>query len=81
VVTFPVSFVLGQNHLLSLIEGDKIYLNRLFLSDEATFHVCGTVSNNCHMWASENPHYVTEYEHDSCEMHFDGKRSYWSFLF
>jgi len=29
--------------MLSHIEEDEIYLDRLCLSDEATFHVCGTV--------------------------------------
>jgi hypothetical protein len=43
--------------MLACIEDDDTYLNRLF-SDEATFHIC-------RVWGTENPHFVTEHEHDS----------------
>jgi len=47
----------------SHIEDDKTYLDRLF-SDEAAFHVCGTVKRHSCIWGSENPHDI-EHEHDS----------------
>lgn len=35
-------------------------------SDEATFHVCGTVNReSCRVWGIENPCDVTGHEHDS----------------
>jgi len=39
-------FPLGQGCQLFCIEEDKTYLERLCFSDEATFHVCGTVNRH-----------------------------------
>jgi len=40
---------------LNAVENDD--LNHVLMMDEASFHLCGNVnSQNCHYWATENPH-------------------------
>jgi hypothetical protein len=55
--------------MLLCTEEDEPYLNRtFFFSDEATFHVYEVNRHNNHIQGSENPHNVTEYEHDSLKV-------------
>jgi hypothetical protein len=56
--------------ILYHIEEDMTYLNRIYSSDKATFHMCGTMNrHNCHIWGSKNnPHEVTEHERDSSKV-------------
>jgi hypothetical protein len=51
--------------MLSHIQENGMYLNRLYFS-VATLHVCETVNRyNYHVWGSKSPHDVTEIEDDS----------------
>ena len=52
--------------LLARIEEDPEYLNTVFFSDEATFHISGRVHrHNVRIWGEENPHVSQEHERDS----------------
>ena len=51
--------------VLGRMEGDPNYLERIFFTDEATFHVSGLVHrHNVRIWGTENPHVVQEMFHD-----------------
>jgi len=42
------------------------FAEKLFFSDEATFHMCGKVNRyNVRIWGTENPHATIEYVRDS----------------
>jgi hypothetical protein len=48
------------------LEEDESGFKRIGFSDEAMFHMSGTVNrHNCCVWGSENPHDITEHECDS----------------
>ncbi|GBN44129.1 hypothetical protein AVEN_1787-1 [Araneus ventricosus] len=71
--------------MLSRIENEHDFLNRIIFSDEATFHVSNKVNKyNCRIWISENPHAVQEKERNSqksmCGVLFHMIQSY-SFFF
>src|SRR5207253_8482615 len=52
--------------MLSQIDEEPEYLNRILFSDESTFHVSGKVNgHNVRIWGTENPHEVMEHERDS----------------
>src|SRR5207253_3199142 len=52
--------------MLSQIDEEPEYLNRILFSDESTFHVPGKVNrHNVRIWGTENPHEVKEHERDS----------------
>jgi hypothetical protein len=52
--------------IMSRIENDDDFLNRLTFRDESTFHVSGKVNrHNVRIWGTETPHVVTEHERDS----------------
>ncbi|GBM23579.1 hypothetical protein AVEN_196652-1 [Araneus ventricosus] len=52
--------------MLSRIENEHDFLNRVIFSDEATFHVNNKVYNhNCRIWGSEDLHAVQEVERNS----------------
>ena len=52
--------------ILPRIDDDNDYLNKVFFSDEATFHVSGKVNkHNIRIWGSENPCEVVEKKRDS----------------
>jgi hypothetical protein len=41
----------------SWLDGDNEFMKHIFFSDEATFHMSGTVNrHNCRIWWSENTH-------------------------
>ncbi|PNF40965.1 hypothetical protein B7P43_G08819 [Cryptotermes secundus] len=45
---------------------DETFISRLIFSDEATFHLSGTVSrHNVRIWGTEHPHETVEHERDS----------------
>ncbi|PNF26248.1 hypothetical protein B7P43_G02693 [Cryptotermes secundus] len=51
--------------MLEMME-DETFISRLIFSDEASFHLSGTV--NCHnmrIWGTEHPHETVEHERDS----------------
>lgn len=51
---------------LNRIDDDENFLKNVFFSDEATFHVSGTVNrNNCRVWGAEHPHEVIQHQRDS----------------
>jgi hypothetical protein len=53
-------------YIFSRIDEDNDYLSKVCFSDEATFHISGTVfRHNCRIWGSENPHVVREHERDT----------------
>jgi hypothetical protein len=55
-----------SNDILNLIDEDNDFLQRVCFSDEATFHVNGTVNrHNFHIWGSENPNVLRERIRDS----------------
>ena len=48
-------------NMLQRISEDEAFLKRVCLSDEATFHVSGTLNkHNVRIWGSENPHATRE---------------------
>jgi hypothetical protein len=50
----------------SRLDEDNDYLSKVCFSDEATFHISGTVNrHNCRIWGSENPRVIREHERDS----------------
>ena len=52
--------------LLTNIEQDPDFLNRILFSDEATFHVSGVVNrHNVRIWGAENPHVFRPVERNS----------------
>ena len=52
--------------LLTRVSGNPAYLNNICFSDEATFHLSGTVSRqNSRIWASHNPYEFIELERNS----------------
>lgn len=52
--------------MLGRLETDNNFLNKIFYSDEATFHVSGKVNrHNVRIWGSENPHFYQEHTRDS----------------
>lgn len=52
--------------MLDRLETDNNFLNRIFFSDEATFHVSGKVNrHNVRIWGPENPHFHQEHTRDS----------------
>lgn len=52
--------------ILSRIDDDNNFLNKVAFSDESTFHVCGKVNtHNVRIWGSTNPHMVREVIRDS----------------
>jgi hypothetical protein len=52
--------------LNSLSDKDNDYFSKACFSDDATFHVSGTVNrHNCRIWGSENLHVAREYERDT----------------
>ena len=56
--------------LLTNVEQDPAYLNRIFFTDEATFHISGVVNrHNSRIWGAENPHVFREVERDSPKVH------------
>jgi hypothetical protein len=56
----------SRNQFASRNEKEETYPQELCLSDEAAFHVRGTVNRyRCRVWRSENPHDFTERERDS----------------
>lgn len=51
------------NNLLSLMDGDQTFQDKIFWSDEAKFTLAGHVNrHNCVMWASENPNFTIEHD-------------------
>ncbi|PNF23796.1 hypothetical protein B7P43_G16593 [Cryptotermes secundus] len=51
--------------MLEMME-DETFISRLILSDEATFHLSGTVNrHNVRIWGTEHPHETVEHERDS----------------
>ncbi|PNF14729.1 hypothetical protein B7P43_G08933 [Cryptotermes secundus] len=45
---------------------DETFISRLIFSDEATFHLSGTVNrHNVRIWGTEQPHETVEHERDS----------------
>ena len=54
---------------LRRIEENPEYLNTIFFSDEATFHIFGRVHrHNVRIWGEENPHVSREHERDSSKV-------------
>ena len=52
--------------MLHQIDTDPLFLNKIVLSDEATFHVSGRVhKHNVRTWAKENPHVYVEHQRNS----------------
>ena len=52
--------------ILRRVEDDPDYLERVFFTDEATFHVSGLVHrHNVRIWGKENPRIVQEVERNS----------------
>ncbi|GBN74045.1 hypothetical protein AVEN_178690-1 [Araneus ventricosus] len=52
--------------MLSRIENEHNFLNRIIFSDEATFNVINKVNkHNCRIWGSENPDAAQEVERNS----------------
>jgi hypothetical protein len=55
--------------ILSRIDDDETYLDRLSFPDAATFHVCVTVNmQNRRVFRSENPQDVIEHKRDSSKV-------------
>ncbi|PNF40249.1 hypothetical protein B7P43_G07078 [Cryptotermes secundus] len=51
--------------MLEMME-DETFISRLIFSDEATFHLSGTVNrHNVRIWGTEHPHETVEHERDS----------------
>jgi hypothetical protein len=44
------------------------FLDRVIISNESTFHVCGTVNRHAEFGVSKSPHAVREYERDSLKL-------------
>jgi hypothetical protein len=54
------------NDILNLIDEDNDFFQRVCFSDEAMFHVSGTVSrHNIRIWGSENPRFKGAYSGQS----------------
>lgn len=52
--------------ILDSIEENENFLENVMFSDEATFHVSGSVNrHNCRIWGSEPPHEFIEHQRDS----------------
>ena len=52
--------------ILERIAMDPAYLENVFFTDEATFHISGFVNRqNVRIWGKENPREVRQYERDS----------------
>ena len=52
--------------VLDRIDSDPNFLNKIVVSDEATFHVSGRVhKHNVRIWAKENPHSYVEHQRNS----------------
>jgi hypothetical protein len=52
--------------MLNEIDNDELFLERIVLSDEATFHISGHVHrHNIRIWGHEHPHAIAEHEHDN----------------
>lgn len=52
--------------MLQRIQHDEDFLKKVCFSDEATFHVSGTINrHNVRIWGSETPHAVVELQRDS----------------
>ena len=50
---------------LGMVEGNKTLFSRLVFSDEATFHLCGTVNrHNVRIWVTHHPHETVEHQKD-----------------
>ncbi|PNF43566.1 hypothetical protein B7P43_G03926 [Cryptotermes secundus] len=50
--------------MLEMME-DETFMSRLIFSDEATFHLSGTVNlHNVRIWGTEHPHETVEHERD-----------------
>ncbi|GBM70960.1 hypothetical protein AVEN_112010-1 [Araneus ventricosus] len=65
-VTFAVE-------MLSPIENEHYFLNRVMFSDEATCHLSNKVNkHNCIIWGSENPHVEQEVERKSPKINMIG---------
>jgi hypothetical protein len=57
-----VAFV---SDMLQKCDEELEFLNSILFSDEATFHINGSVNrHNCQIWGSENPHIVKEHVQD-----------------
>ena len=63
---------------------EYVYLNKIVLSDQVTFHLSGKVKrHNIIIWGTENPHEVVEYVRDSPKLVFVSVKfceSIWSFF-
>jgi hypothetical protein len=54
------------NFMLSEIDDNEGYLQRVMLTDEATFHINGYVNRyNCRIWGSQEPNEFFEYVRDT----------------
>lgn len=69
--------------MLDKIEENNNFLKTVIFTDEATFHVNGTVNrHNCRIWGSEQPHEFIQYERDTpkvnvwCGLMHDSHRSF-----
>jgi hypothetical protein len=52
--------------MLSAIDNDELFLERIVFSDEATFHISGHIHrHNIRIWGHEHPHAIVEHERDS----------------
>ena len=52
--------------ILTRMDRDRQYLDKICFSDEATFHISGRVHrHNVRIWGKENPHVIREHERDS----------------
>lgn len=52
--------------MLEMVEDDETLFSRLVFSDEATFHLCGTVNrHNVRIWGTNHPHETIEHQRDS----------------
>jgi hypothetical protein len=53
-------------NMLNEIDNDKLFLQRIAFSDEATFHISGHVHrHNIRIWGHEHPYAIVEHERDS----------------
>ena len=52
--------------MMEMVEEDESFISRLVFSDEATFHLSGTVNrHNVRIWGTEPPHQIVEHTRDS----------------
>jgi len=69
-----------------LMSSDDHFLEKVQFSDEATFHISGSVNRHIvRIWGSENPHAYVEHQHDSRNVNvfcaISSQKVYGPFLF